>query len=210
MTPLQKEGFHRRERGRLALVTLIAILGVCLTHALWLPWIGEFLVVADPVQTADAIVPLAGGDTRSVYAARLFQQGCAATYVATNMPLHAPGIRQSYGELVRQEAIWQGVPEEAIVVIPEEVETTYEEAQAVRALSAERGWRTVLVVTDPYHTRRARIIFHDVFADAGITLLMAPVEGHAYRPRTWWRDRDSLRETWTEYLKLALYALGYR
>jgi hypothetical protein len=26
----------------------------------------------------------------------------------------------------------------------------------------------------------------------------------------WWQDTDSLRETWTEYLKLLLYVLGYK
>ncbi|MBN1260601.1 MAG: YdcF family protein [Anaerolineae bacterium] len=200
---------HRR-RGKVVLAALVAVLGLGLTCGLWLPWIGEFLVIADPVQPASAVVPLAGSATRSVYAAHLFQQDYAGAYVATNMPLHAPGIRQSYGDLVRQEAIWQGVPEEAIVVIPDTVETTYEEAVVVKALAEDRQWHTLLVVTDPFHTRRASIIFHDVFEGTGVAIIVTPVTDHWYQPHSWWRDRDSLRETWTEYLKLALYRLGYR
>ena len=29
-------------------------------------------------------------------------------------------------------------------------------------------------------------------------------------PEVWWQSTDALRETWTEYLKLALHLVGYR
>ncbi len=176
----------------------------------WLPWIGEALVVADPLQAADAVVPLAGGDERSVYAAELFTSGYADWYVATDMPLHLPGVRSSYADLIRQEAIWQGVPEESIVSAPGTVETTVQEAEAVRGLAQARGWTSLLIVTDPFHTRRARMIFRDTFEGTGITTVVRPVEGSWYRAEAWWRSLDGLRETWTEALKLGLYVVGYR
>lgn len=193
-----------------AVLVLAAITLILASHQLWLPLIGNFLVVADPLQPADALVSLAGGQERVVYAAKLFNQGYADWLIATNMPLNVPGIRELYGELAKREATWQGVPEERILIAPGTVETTYQEALAVRQLAEERRLRSLIVVTDPYHTRRARMAFQDVFRDTGIAVMVQPVNESKYRPDSWWRTQDGLRETWTEYVKLLLYMVGYR
>jgi uncharacterized SAM-binding protein YcdF (DUF218 family) len=108
------------------------------------------------------------------------------------------------------EAVWQGVPEERILRAPGTHETTYEEALAVRQLAEERGFRSLLVVSDPYHLRRARMCFRDALRATGVTVSVQPVNPSWYDPERWWQDNDSLRETWTEYLKLALYVVGKR
>nr|HID14004.1 hypothetical protein [Anaerolineae bacterium] len=64
----------------------------------------------------------------------------------------------------------------------------------------------LIITTDPYHTRRGLVAFRGT----GITVIVRPVNEHWYRADFWWRSRDGLRETWTEYLRLALYAVGYR
>ena len=182
-----------------------------LAHSLWLPLPGRFLVVADPLQPADAVVPLGGGfANRVVQAATLLKDGYATWLVTADDELYLPGIRDSYGELVRREAQWQGVSGDRIIVMPGEVETTYEEALALRTLAQEQGWTSLLVVTDPYHTRRARLTFDEVFRGTGVAVGVRPAEKSAYHPEAWWRDADDLRNTWTEYAKLATYFLGYR
>lgn len=189
-----------------ALALLLAV-----THALWLPAVGRFLVVSEPLAPADAILPLGGaGRTRTEGAARLYAQGLATWFVVTDMPLNMPGIRESYAGLMQREAVWNGVPAERIVTAPGLHRTTYSEAQALRQLMAERGWRTLIIVTDPYHTRRARLSFRDAFRGFDLTVTAYALEGSEWEPDHWWQDTDSLRETWTEYLKLGLYVLGYR
>ena len=184
---------------------------LALTHALWLPAIGRFLVVSEPLAPADAILPLGGsGQTRTEAAARLYAQGLATWFVVTDMPLNMPGIRESYAGLMQREAVWNGVPAAFIVTAPGLHRTTYSEAQALRQLMTERGWRTLLIVTDPYHTRRARLAFRDAFRGFDLTVTVHALEGGWWDPNHWWQDTDSLRETWTEYLKLGLYVLGYK
>ena len=192
------------------LVAVGAVVAVLLGRSLWLPFAGNFLVVADPLQRADALIPLAGGQERVVYAAELFNQGCADWFIVTDMPLNVPGIRASYGELVKREATWQGVPEGHILVAPATVETTYQEALAVRQLAEERGLRSLIVVTDPFHTRRARMAFRAAFSDSDINVMVRPVNESWYQANSWWQTRDGLRGTWTEYVKLLLYVVGYR
>ena len=181
-----------------------------LAHSLWLPIAGRFLVVADPLQPADAVVPLGGGGVgRVAQAAALLEDGYATWLVATDAELDLPGIRSSQSELIRQEAQWQGVQPERILVAPGVVETTCDEALALRTLAQEQGWRSLLVVTDPFHTRRARLNFRDAFRGTGIMVTVRPVEETSYDPEAWWQSADGLRDTWTEYAKLVLYLLGY-
>lgn len=198
----------RRGTGCLAL-GLIVPLFLLLTRLLWLPLIGGFLIMADPLAPADAVVPLGGGASdRVVQAATLYRQGYAGWLVTTNTELDLPGVRDSWATLVRREAIWQGVAEERIADAPGIVTTTANEARAVRGMVVERGWRSLIVVTDPLHTRRARLIFRDVFQDTGVSVIVRPVDDAPYRADTWWRTEEGLRYAWTEYLKLMFYLVG--
>ncbi|MBM4429941.1 MAG: hypothetical protein FJ026_06265, partial [Chloroflexi bacterium] len=98
----------------------------------------------------------------------------------------------------------------AILRAPGTHTTTYSEAVAVRGMAEERGWRSLLVVSDPYHLRRARLCFHDALRGTAVTVSVQPVHPSWYNPASWWTTQDGLRETWTEYLKLLLYVVGYR
>jgi len=66
------------------------------------------------------------------------------------------------------------------------------------------------MVTDPHHTRRARLCFRDAFKGTGVNVMVRPVNEHWYRPNSWWRNQAGLRATWTEYLKLVLHVGGYK
>ncbi|MBC7262714.1 MAG: YdcF family protein [Chloroflexi bacterium] len=180
-------------------------------RSFWLPAIGRFLVCADPLQPADAIVVLAGGGPQRVaHGVKLYQAGYAPWLIVTNQPLNTPGIRVPYVELMRTEAIWRGVPSERILMASDIVRTTYEEAIAVRRLAEEHSLRSLIIVTDPFHTRRARMSFRDALRGSGITISVQPANPSWYRADAWWQSQDELRETWTEYLKLLLYVFGYK
>jgi uncharacterized SAM-binding protein YcdF (DUF218 family) len=168
-------------------------------------------VVNDPLQPSDAIVVLGGGGPhRMATGAEWFHAGYAPWLIVTNSPLNMPGIRVEYSELMRTEALWQGVPEERILTAPGTVRTTFQEAQAVRQLAEEWGLRSLTVVTDPFHTRRARRAFREAFVGTGVTIQVQPASGGWYEADSWWQHQDALRETWTEYLKWVLHLLGYR
>ena len=189
----------------------IGALGLLLLfRRLWLRLIGKCLIVADPLSSANAVVPLAGGGLERVgNAVSLFQGGYADWFLATNPPLSIPGVQRPYGDLVRGEAISRGVPATRVLVISTKVETTLEEAIAIRQLIRERGWRSLIVVTDPFHTRRARLIFRQVFRGTGVDIVFRPANGHWYRANAWWQSPRGLRETALEYLKLLAHVLGY-
>lgn len=195
-------------------VALLAFLGICLalalTSGLWLPVIGGYLVDSDELRKADAIASLNGGRDRPECGAKLFREGYAGWYLTVDMPLDVPGVDEPYGDLVKREVVALGVPADRVLKASGDVETTYQEALKLRDLAASHGFRSLLVVTSSYHTHRARLIFQDVLRGTDITAIVRPVENDPYRPEAWWTSERGMRETWTEYLKLALFLLGYR
>jgi hypothetical protein len=53
-------------RTKAAILAMVAVILIVASHSLWLPSVGSFLIVTDPLQPADALVALAGGRERVV------------------------------------------------------------------------------------------------------------------------------------------------
>lgn len=212
MTGIWRGALGSRRRGWVALAMVVAAaLAVVVAHPLWLRALGHWLLVSDPLEAADAIVVLGGGGPdRVAGGVALFEAGYAPWFVVTSMPLNTPGIRENYAELMQREAVWQGVPAERILRAPGTVRTTYEEALAVRQLCAAESFRSLIVVSDLFHTRRVRRAFGDALAGSGVQVIVRASQYSHWQPDTWWRTMDGLRDTWTEYLKWVLYGMGYR
>jgi uncharacterized SAM-binding protein YcdF (DUF218 family) len=172
-----------------------------------LTWIGAFLIVQDTLQPADALVPLAGEPTRVIYAQQLFEQEDIQWFVITNMYVasaYIPGI-DFYVYQTQQQAIDYGVPPDRILLNTHTVASTHQEAEILRRIAQEQDWQTLIVVTSPPHTRRASIIFRDVFRNTEVQIIMQSVEGHWYTPHSWWKMRAGWNETLLEYAKLLHY-----
>ncbi len=180
---------------------------VIFTLTFWLSLLGRFLIVADPLKSADAILPLAGGLERVSHAAILYRDRYASWFILSDMAL-APDTPTNYAIQAREEALRFGISNEAILLISGRVTTTYEEAINVRAMMQEKNWTSLIVVTSPSHTRRARLIFRNVLRGTGISVSIQPVRNHWYSADSWWKSEEGRRETWLEYLKLALYFVG--
>ena len=86
-----------------------------------------------------------------------------------------------------------------VVLCESESDTNSTEGEAVeleRCLEA-RGWRSIIVVTSDYHTRRARIIWRRMLtkADPPFQLSVRGVTDDDFQVRAWWRQRRYAK-TW--------------
>jgi uncharacterized SAM-binding protein YcdF (DUF218 family) len=90
-----------------------------------------------------------------------------------------------------------------------EVNSTRQEAEAALACVEEHHWRSIMVVTSDYHTRRARVLWrgtirqHDPVVNVSIEGIADP---EFQKP--WWRHRQSAKIWLAESLKLAWTMLG--
>lgn len=80
--------------------------------------------------------------------------------------------------------------------------STFTDAELALEYCRKKGIRSVLVVTDPYHTRRAGMTFNKIFRGSGIriTVVSSGDFGQLCAPNgLWWKDRRTLKTTWLEF-----------
>ncbi|MFZ9937820.1 MAG: YdcF family protein [Luteolibacter sp.] len=115
-----------------------------------------------PVRADVIIIPGGGLQNRPAAAARLFHRGFAPEILIFRVkpnPATDRGLVPTEQEITRSLLIAEGVPAAAIVEIGRDVASTWDEALAVRDWAAAHHPRSILVTTEPFHTRRARWTF---------------------------------------------------
>lgn len=172
--------------------------------------LGDFLIVQDELQPAAVIHVIAGDDYRTDYAVELYQQGYGDQLFFTGG--WCTSHQYYHGQHGRDRAVEQGVPEDLIGIDEAQVTSTYDEALRLKDFIAQSPTpvRSVIVVSDPFHMRRARWTYRHVLG-GGIQVLMAPVpfEQTPYQ-RRWWTDDASERYVKDEYVKTVYYIARYQ
>lgn len=167
--------------------------------------IGHALAVTDPLAKADVIVAISG-DTgpRTEAAVALWKQGYAPLLLFSGASLDPASV--SSAELMKREAVRMGVPDSAILVEPKSA-TTEENAERVAELMSAQRLRTAILVTSPYHQRRASVLFARSFAPAGLSFINEPAADPSWDPNTWWLSDASRRLALIELVKLGAVLL---
>lgn len=88
-------------------------------------------------------------------AAALYQAGLAPALLFTGSAVHNEHVE---AQVMAGLAVQQGVPA-ANIVTETQARDTFENVRYCRAIMQARGWRDAIVVTTPYHVRRASRIF---------------------------------------------------
>ena len=199
---------------RAAVVLLLALLlagavGACRGAA-------RFLVVSDPLPPrADAIVVLAGSPpARLLAAADLFRDGKAPRLVLTRerrppaaVSLERRGVTvPAPHDEARSRLLALGVPADAVLVLPGRAYSTSSEARLIARWACSTRQHSLIVVTSPSHTRRARLILRRLLGP-GVHLAVRPANADYFPRSRWWRHRRAAKQLLSEYEKLANYWL---
>lgn len=199
------------------------LLAAASATALALAWVvlapgcAQRLVVSRSLASADAVLVLAGSRAyaeRTDRAAALYRDG-----VAPRVLLSDDGQRGGWSpeeqlnppfvELSRRRLLARGVPAAAIVVLPGTASGTHDEALAAARAAAAARWKALVLVTSPYHTRRALRTFERVFAEQGVHASLGIVAAAIGEPgRPWWLTRRGWSDVGLEYVKSAWYAFA--
>jgi uncharacterized SAM-binding protein YcdF (DUF218 family) len=203
-------------RGVIAAALALFALAAFLTFA---PLAGRWLVVTDPLPaSADAIVVLAGSlRARSLEAARLYKSGIAPRVVVTReiLPPGAVTLREAGVDLPDSDALTRtalaglGVPPRAIVTLRRRAQSTASEARTIARWACARGLDSLVIVTSPSHTRRARLVLSRALGP-DVTLTMRPAPADSFAGDRWYRVRRDAKEVLSEWQKLAHHWLRER
>lgn len=130
---------------------------------------------------ADAVVAISGGDTpaRVAEAIKLYKAAWAPKLVFSGAALDTSG--PSNAQAMLDQAVRAGVPEEAILTEENSFDTAENALQTSALLS---GVKRVIVVTSPYHQRRAGLEFQRFLP--GVEVINHPTPYDRLWPEYWW------------------------
>jgi uncharacterized SAM-binding protein YcdF (DUF218 family) len=198
--------------------TILTLLALAAVAEVWLLFYGgRYLQHEDPLQKVDAIFVLAGTRAeRLLEAIDLYKEGYAPLVaLSPGRPetgeslLRARGVRfPSEVELERDALLQSGIPAAAILATNGYVDNTAQEANLLRAMVRAHGWRSVMVVTSKYHTRRAGFAFRRGLEGTGARAVIRASRYDPSDPARWWRYRSDFRFAGSEWQKLIAYRLG--
>jgi len=189
---------------------VVVILGAAVVFGyLGLRGAGAFLIIADELEPASAIVIMGGGgEPRMEEALELYRDKFARIIILTETGEYIEEYDYLQSFDIRIQLMNNGVPAGNILITESEVTSTLDEAKAVLKVLKSRQMNSAIIVTDPYHTKRTSIIFNDIFANEEIRLYFHPVTPSWYNSRTWFLSKEGWKFTTLEYVKLTAYFLG--
>jgi len=162
---------------------------------------GQALVAEDPIGPADVIVVATGADGAGVLeAADLVHAGVAA-HVAVFSDPPDPVVD---GEFLRrgvpyEDSAAQSIRQlralglEEVEQIPRPVAGTEDEGRALPAWCAQRGLRSVVVVTTSDHSRRLRQLLRRSMGGGPVHVVVRPARYSQFDPGRWWQTRQGVR-----------------
>ncbi len=182
-----------------------------LTVLLALLLAGQPLMTQDEANPADAIVVI-GGDhkpQRLARAAELYRAGFAPVVI-----LSAGTLVQEGGEwmpeaqVMQRQALQLGIPQEAIL-LEQASQSTVQNAFYSEAILKEHGWHSILLVTSPYHSRRARQVFIDLLGRE-MSISVQPGWSSNFCSFCWLLQADEQPVVLSEYWKWLVYLVAHQ
>lgn len=178
---------------------LLVVFIITFTQFPW-PYLARLLLVNDRLEEADVVVALAGGSERAVHAAELYQDGLAPRMIMSGCGSSALQM----AKLATDRGVDQGD-----IIIEGEAESTYENALFSREIMLAENFRSAIIVTSPYHTRRTKLVFGRVFKNTGIELFYSAAPGSGFNVDGRCSGEHDRRLVRREYLKLVYYWIRY-
>lgn len=177
-----------------------------------------WLVVSDALLPADAIVIMMGPvPDRALQAKSLYEQGLSRKIIFTNE--FQPGADQlkdfdiqleTTADVFRKALLKLGVPDSAIMMLPDVSSSTQEEALFIcRHAQKHPDLGSLIVVTSSYHSRRTRSIYHAInqAMPKKLHIAISPNQHTLYKVPDWWNDRTTAKLMILEYIKLTHFQL---
>jgi uncharacterized SAM-binding protein YcdF (DUF218 family) len=185
---------------KVVFVSLVVALAVGLLLPSGMSALGRWLVVADPIDYAPAVVVLGGHmPFRAMEAASIYRQGWAPevwltrrTDAAIETALARLGITAiGEEEYSRTVLVRSGVPVSVIRLLEGGVVNTVDEVQVIARELKRAGGERVIIVTSKPHTRRVRATWQAIVGHVPRAIVRYASEDD-YDPEQWWRhSRDA-------------------
>ena len=182
---------------------VIVLLGLYFSHAFILEGLAGWLVVQDKLEPVGLILVLSGdaNGERVAEAVNLYRQDYAKKILMSGGPL---AWQLTSAEWMKKQAMALGVPARDIL-LEDKSGSTKENARFSLPIIKKHGVNSIILVTSPYHSRRAQWVFQKVFARSGVKIRSYPVQASKFKIQRWWTRHEDIQLVVLEYLSLIFY-----
>jgi uncharacterized SAM-binding protein YcdF (DUF218 family) len=177
------------------------------TPLFWLA--GSVLVSRAPAQSADAILVFASEGApsfvsvsyqkRAIDALKLYQGGHAPRIFITS----SKDSSVSESEVIRALLVRQGVPTEAVSILDNTSRSMAESVKLASIVLRDSGARKALLVSTPYSSLRARLVWRNQSPD--VEVIVPPAVDNPSTQVQWQTSTNVMRAVVYEYLAVAYY-----
>lgn len=161
----------------------------------------RFLSPRDELKEVDAIIAISGGDTtaRAEQATKLYEEGWADEIIFSGAALDP--LSPSNAQVMREFAEHSGIPDE-VINIEESAQNTAQNASNSQEIVQEYDFDSIILVTSPYHQRRAYLEFRDKLGP-DVEIINYPVDSDNWS-KTWWLTPSGWYTTASETVKTSI------
>ena len=182
-----------------------------LLHPFVLPGYAWLFQKQNATKGADAIICLSGGRTTRVpESLRLWNRGFAKQLFVTavkaknkefqKLELSNLGFASAVTERMDLNATWELLPS-----LSGGATSTFDEAEDALALSLEKKWNRIIIVTDEFHTQRAHYAFQKIFEGSGVKVEVAGAPNELFSIEDWWKSDRGIMAYFGETIKFPVY-----
>ncbi|MBC5624037.1 YdcF family protein [Clostridium sp. NSJ-49] len=198
--------FKSRKSKLISIVALLLIVLIIIAANL-----GKFLVVNDDLSSVDAIVVFSGDNgPRTVKGIELLEQGLGDYLILSGGKVYDD---VTMAELMKNHAIKLGVSSENII-LDKEANSTYENALFTKEIIEENNFKSIILVTSEFHSRRSKAAMEKALEDTFIygekvKVMITSSKEEKFNTK-WWTSGNSVLILIGEYLRLiGYYVKGY-
>tara|TARA_B110000483_G_scaffold181144_1_gene214222 strand:+ start:2647 stop:3297 length:651 start_codon:yes stop_codon:yes gene_type:complete len=193
------------------IITLFFIFLIILNYEKILTKYAELYVINNPSKGADAVIVLSGSSfTRIPKAIDLLKNGYSSRILLTT----TKSINKKFDVLINnnlEEAkkIAKLVNSKAkFIQIPSlsnGATSTFDEAYDLLNFTKNNTYKHIIVVTDFYHSKRAKVAFSKIFKKSNIKIEYAVAYNDIFDTNNWWKSDIGLSTFLLEPVKLLIY-----
>ncbi len=171
--------------------------------------IGFYLSPQDKLGKAESIVVVSGGETktRTKEGVSLYLKNYSSKLIFSGAARDQKKSGISNAQMMADIASELGV-EKDDMILEEQSQTTYENAQRVKKILEKNNWNSLILVTSPYHQKRAYFCFKRALGE-NYQIINHSATDSVWRKNGWWKTRIGWYLTLNELQKiLYLYITG--
>ena len=173
----------------------------------WGFFAGRVLVVSRPVPSPDVIVSLASHEWERLPAAAAAAARYPSAVVLLTQPITVSVYNCHDCAHRHQRLVAAGVDPARITTMQLSGEGTRAEAEVSRQYARSIPIKQLLIVTSPFHARRALAVFRHAFQGTGVQIGVEPATRYSEaRPAWWWTTAYGRWYVAYEWAAMAYYA----